>query len=407
MTSLAITARSVESRFRRFVLTVLLCVAPFVVVASMCAWLLYQSDEFAKARDVAAYLQDHDAIYGTGVHDVRRQIHFEILRARTPEIIALGSSRALSFRQEFFTRPFASAGQALTTLEQGMAFIEAMQDLPPPEVVIFAVDFWWFLQEGGGTASLKLDGEPRMTVQKLFRPLELIWEGDVTVGELAGLLLPTWLQERAPGPERLGLLAKLRGVGIRPDGSLLVGTRLTDKGLETHRQFAEAFADPNRYIASTPRYQPDQTINSDRVTYFVEMIARLQQRGSYVIVVLLPLAPPIYEAFDLDDGHRYILEIGEALSGVGDESYDLQNPARIGANSCEFADIHHAGDAAYMKLLRQIAAENPHSVLREYLDLNALDEAISANPNRTMARFGTESEMPVEQDFLSLGCVKA
>jgi len=398
--------KPVDAAFRRYVLAILVCITPPVIVAALCAWLLYQSDEFATARDIATYLQSHDAIYGTGVHDVRRQIHFEILRARNPEIIALGSSRALDFRQEFFTKRFASAGQALTTLEQGMAFIEAMQDMPPPDVIIFTVDFWWFLQEGGGSAILSLDGEPRMTVEKLFRPVELLWEGEVTLGELAPLLLPTWLQQKPPGPERLGLLAKLRGIGIRPDGSLLDGSRLAAEDIARHQKFAEAFADPQRFILETPRYQPGQTINPARVALFADMVRRLQERGSYVIVVLLPIAPPIYNAFDLTGGHYFLVELSHQFLALGNESYDLLDPGTIGATSCEFADIHHAGDTAYMRLLRYIVVTNPQSRLHDYVELETLNDAIAANQGRTIARFGVDDALQVEQDFLGLGCAK-
>jgi hypothetical protein len=141
--------------------------------------------------------------------------------------------------------------------------------------------------------------------------------------------------------------------------------------------------------------------------YFAEMVRRLQERGSHVIVVALPIAPPIYGAFDLEFGHRYIVEVGAELSEIGDEFYDLQDPRVIGATACEFADVHHAGNTAYMKLLALIVTENPTSRLADYIDLDYLEALIAANPDRTIVQFGTEVELPPEHDFLRLGCNKS
>ena len=107
-------------------------------------WLFAASGELTTLDELVWRQHTSDALYGTALHDVRREHKLAIIEYRKPEIVALGSSRALDFRQEYFHRKFACACQAMKSLDEGKHFVDALVATYVPKLVIFALDFWWF-----------------------------------------------------------------------------------------------------------------------------------------------------------------------------------------------------------------------------------------------------------------------
>lgn len=84
------------------------------------------------------------------------------IRQHQPEILVVGSSRAMQFRSELFPgheRDFYNAGgilQGLADFEQLVALMHA-GDVPVPRVLIITVDMWWFRQGDAGRATWLTD----------------------------------------------------------------------------------------------------------------------------------------------------------------------------------------------------------------------------------------------------------
>ena len=62
---------------------------------------LYNAGELLPLDEIAQIQQRDDVLYGSAIHDVRREHKLALIQARKPDIIALGSSRTSAFRQEF------------------------------------------------------------------------------------------------------------------------------------------------------------------------------------------------------------------------------------------------------------------------------------------------------------------
>src|SRR5690242_7988548 len=91
--------------------------AVLAVVPALNFAFLAGSGELTPLTEVVDRQQQAGAIYGTAVHDSRRELRLEILRHRQPEIVALGSSTSLDMRSEYFLRPFACACQAMDSID--------------------------------------------------------------------------------------------------------------------------------------------------------------------------------------------------------------------------------------------------------------------------------------------------
>ena len=133
------------SSYRRNLSMLLGVIVGVTLLSVLSSYLVVlQAGEFQPLSDVVRTQHERNLIYGSGIHDVRRELKMEIIKFRQPEIVALGSSRPLDFRQEYFTQPFACACQAMDTLVEGQSFVDKMLTVHQPRVVIFALDHWWF-----------------------------------------------------------------------------------------------------------------------------------------------------------------------------------------------------------------------------------------------------------------------
>lgn len=371
--------------------------------------ILFRSGETTSIQQVARRLQRGKVIYGTGVHDLRQELKLEIIRDRRPDIVAFGSSRPLDFRQEYFTRKFACACQAMSNIDAGLGYARKLLSIHKPKLVIFALDFWWFTRNKGSIAApIDLNNRPRLDLNKLLKPLQLIKDKTISTRQYLDLLVRNATFARESRDEKLGLLAKIRGIGIRADGSLLDGIRLTDYSFRYFAPYAAEIKNPRNFIYSkgAQRYGPNKVVYDGRIETYRKIIQLFKLNGVRVISLMPPIAPSIYNNLDLQKGHAYLGEIAAKLSPLTDEFYDFTNPASIGAGACEFSDIHHAGNTAYMRILSTIVAQNPHSLVGEFVDPAKLNAWIRQFSGTTIANFSNE-ELASERDFLRLGCHKS
>ena len=86
-----------HSRYRRFILIVLLPVL-LLLPAGAANWLfLENAGELTAIEDVVARQQNEGGLYGTAIHPNDYAYKLALLAARQPEVVAIGSSRVLQF----------------------------------------------------------------------------------------------------------------------------------------------------------------------------------------------------------------------------------------------------------------------------------------------------------------------
>jgi hypothetical protein len=370
--------------------------------------ILFRSGETTSIQTIARRLQQTGAIYGTGVHDLRKALKLEIIRERKPDVVAFGSSRPLDFRQEYFTSKFSCACQAMSGIDGGLEYARTMVSIHKPKLVIFALDFWWFIQKDDELAPpIDLKNQPRLDLNKLLKPLQLVEDHTISLKQYVDLLVRNSTFAHASEEPKIGLLAKIRGLGIRSDGSLLDGVRLTDYSFRYYARFAADMKNPREFIygEGALRYGPNKIIYDARIRTYRQIIELFKSNGVTVIAVMPPIAPPIYENLDLLNGHSYFKELASKLAPLTDEFYDFTDPRSIGAGACEFTDIHHAGNTAYMRILSAILKQNPHSAISEYVEVSKLHHWIDEFSGLTIADFSGTLVAP-ERDFLRIGCDK-
>lgn len=373
---------------------------------------ILRSGELERLPRIVEELHATGAIYGSGLHDVRGELPLEILRQRRPEIIALGSSRALDARQEFFTRPFACACGGMDSIEDGETYGAAILERAKPRLVLFALDFWWFTTPTPHRRSpMNLEATAQLTRAKILRPLEWLREGTVTPGDYLRLLAGERdLFAAVPRP-KIGVMAIKRGLGVRADGSLLSGIRHSPQALPIYALASEQVREPDRLVlagarraGAHSRLGPDNVVLPARLAALDRALAVLESRGARVVLFLPPVAPPVAQAMARSGRHGFLDDLDRALKARGREVYNFHDPARLGSDLCEFGDAYHSGNVTYLRMLKAIVESNPRSALAAYVDPAQLERDIARDAGGTLSRYPSDGAMPPEVDYLRAGC---
>jgi len=386
----------------------LLCL--LLLLALFCSPLLLSyrflrqyGETLSPAQVVEQLERNPELFYRSAMHDDLRETALEVLRRRQPEVIALGSSLPLYFREEFFTTPFACAAGVMDSLNDGETFVRRMRDVARPKLVLFVLDFWWFTD-----AEVRFRGlinapeqKPRLSFAKLRLPYKLLGRRQITLSQFLGF--DTIPAEPAVANPPLGLMARLEGVGRRGDGSELNGLVFTRRAQDFYEPIRRHFAKADEFVMQPGRFGPDLKIRPERVETLRRIIQRLEEHGAKVILIYPPMAPPIAAAMERSGHHAHFLELGRQILKLGPEAYDFHSPSALGIPVSEFADTHHAGNNAYMRLLARILEQRPDSPLSRHVNNAQNAKWIERYEGTTVTVFNKDRIKVAEQDFLNLG----
>ena len=388
----------------RFLLCLLLLLALFCSPLLLSYRFLRQYGETLSPAQVVERLEhDPQLFYRSAMHDDLRETALEMLRRRQPEIIALGSSLPLYFREEFFTTSFVCAAGVMDSLNDGEIFVRRMHEVARPRLVLFTVDFWWLTDAEVRFRGLinPPDQSPRLSFTKLRFPYKLLGKRQITLQQLFGLeLIPP---VEVVGNPPLGLMARLDGVGRRRDGSELNGLLFTGRAKDFYEPIRRHFSNADEFVMQPGRFGPDLKILPERVEILRRIIHRLEEHGAKVILIYPPMAPPIAAAMERSGHHAHFLELGRQLLNLGPEAYDFHSPSALGIPVSEFADTHHAGNNAYMRLLARILEQRPGSSLSQHVNTVQIAKWIEKYEGTTVTVFKNDRITVAEQDFLNLG----
>lgn len=389
---------------QRFLVCLSLLLALFCSPLLLSYRFLRQYGETLSPVQVVERLERNpELFYRSAMHDDLREVNLEMLRRRQPEVVALGSSLPLYFREEFFSSSFVCAAGAMDSLNDGEIFVRRMEEVARPKIVLFVLDFWWFTDsEVRFRGLINAPGQsPRFSFAKLRLPYKLLTRRQITLRQFLGLEPVPTVAAVANPP--LGLMARFDGVGRRNDGSELNGLVFTERARNFYDPIRQHFANADEFVMQPGRFGPDLKIRPERAVALRRIIQRLEAHGAHVILIYPPMAPPIAAAMERSGHHGHYLELGRQILRMGVEAYDFHSPDALGIPLSEFSDTHHAGNNAYMRLLARILEQRPDSPLARYVNSGQNAKWIERYEGTTVTVFKKDRITVAEQDFLGLG----
>lgn len=376
-------------KIRRYALVVLVTYAIVAALIGANYLVLYRTGELADLDKVVAAQQRHGGLY-KGLSVGLAAYKYEGYRQRRPDIVAIGTSRAMQIRDYFFAQPFYNLGGLVHGQVQAFALWDRLLTVQPPKTVVFAVDFWTFcsrktefppFQRPTGSFHDGL-GDP----SNPFLLTRLFAEEKLSAEDLELVFRRIFDPPQRALP-RIGISTLINDGGFGADGSLfsLVAGGSIDFTPEvedrSHFQIEALRRGEGRFLK-------DCRVGEENLSLLRMLGTELAEHGVELVVIAPPITRALFNAIEkVPPAKTYMTTWRRRLKEAWPRTYDFTDPKSVGTNDCEFYDGIHGGEVAYARIFRTIAETRSDEFTR-LLNIENLDRIIDVGKNKVTVALG-------------------
>lgn len=339
-----------------------------------------------------------DVRYSSALFYRPRPYKIERAKLRQADVILLGSSRAMQFVADPWLVPAINAGGAMRDMESGEIFVNAVLERYRPKQVIIALDWWWLSKTRRPDNPDDASPETPLTLHEFLQPAAWLWNGVLTPRDLWTLLFSP--ESMKPG---IGIPARFRDSGWDTFGHYDYGIGLARTSNSADVRFAATLEDVARKSKRNDR-APWHPISESYWQRLESLIRQLRDHGVEVVLLMPPVAAPLYDWLAAQPEPNIVNEVRRRLSTLPVPTYDFHDPRSVGTDPCEFVDGIHGGEVTFLRVIDAVAAD-PASRLGSEVDRTLIQRLITENAGRATLR-RDQPDRPAEADFLGLGCQK-
>lgn len=295
------------------------------------------------------------------------------------DILVLGASRVLQFREEMFTSSFYNAGFSIRSMSDIVPFLETIPDGKKPKILILGIDQLMFNEAADDLAVSKGTDFWENSFNKYVNGAVLKnFYTDYFNGKLK-------YKDRNDGIVRVGFNALINERGYRPDGSLNYGNQigylLNDDPAANDYHFEQTKKKIEKGIGG---FQFGDEINPKALVKLREILAYCKKQKIELLAFLPPIADEAYRQMSESGKFGYfegiIDEIQEPFAEYNFEVYSYPNATSCGSNDSEMIDGLHGGELCYQRLLIDMAKRS--RILQKVTDLQKLKTDLLQAENR-------------------------
>lgn len=346
----------------------------------------------------------NNAIYNPKFTGANKFLYkLSLIKEVKPQIIALGSSRVMQLREEFFTTSFVNVGGAVNHLNEGHVFLKEMIKFHKPEYIILGLDFWWFNSSFRQPKSFpyhNLKGDVDFK-QKVITIFSLLKDGKIDLNTFfSGLFFQ---KNKVTNFENIGINAVKYSNGFRKDGSYFYSHFIFGETKNHDIKFSNTF---ERIEKGNSRFEYAEHISDERVKVLNDIVNFCKINNMKLIIFIPPLAnDTIKKMNNFDSKYNFIKEFKELVKNSAVENYDYHDMRKFVNDSCEFIDGFHGGDVIYQRILKDIY--NQDSILKKHINIDLISSYIKKNEGKVLSIFNeSKYKSTKEVDFLEIGCKK-
>ena len=370
---------------KKYILKVLIFASPLLIFISLPLLFLSISKEMYFNLD-KIITKDHNKSYLIGFgYDEQTYPYIKyqhLLHHRPYDIISLGSSRVLQFREQMFTGSFYNAGYTINGIKDFQQFLELLPSEKLPKILILGLDQWMFNPNWKYHNTI---GNPKRYTQNTFKQSFELHK----IRLYSIKFYKDWLFRRKITLNRIlnnktnyqliGLNAFINYKGIRNDGSMFYGTKIHDllknNNTSPSKLFHKTF---NRIINNHKRFEYSSTISQESLIILDKLLSFCKEENIHVIGFLPPYADAVYNKLTIGQNYAYIHELPLSLENTFSKYqysfFNFPNMKSIGSSDKEALDGFHGGETAYLRLIQIINQNDPK--LQKYCDNHALQNSL-------------------------------
>lgn len=353
-----------------FIKKILIFSLPVSLIFVFPAIVIFLGREYISHPDVVqTQMNFPEVIFGTAYNSESFTTYKRFLvEEKKPKIIALGTSRVMQLRKEFFKEPetFVNAGGAVKTLEDIDFFIKNLPIDNKVEVIILSLDQNMFYEN----LTSKEGGEESVLPVRLMRLGSM--SRKIYLDYMTHKFTLTELINKYDNSKNIGLIALTEGDGFRSDGSYRYN-KAPYKQSRNDTVSIEIQQKINDIKQNTPEISSKQkhlfNVNLELLSNILDLC---EQKNIIVIGFTPPLPEPIYQTMSNTVGldKEMVTTVPEEVLNIFTEHdsdfYDLSSPMVFGGNETEFVDTIHGTDVMYLKIMLYMSERT--DVLDKYTD---------------------------------------
>jgi hypothetical protein len=297
------------------------------------------------------------------------------------DVLALGSSRVLQFRDSMFTGKFYNGGFTIQTISDFEQFLKGLNIGKLPKIIVIGLDQWMF-NSAWDSSEIKHSPEYWSKSFNFFPTVNTI--KNVWI-EIINKNLPI----KRTGNKNIiniGLGAFIDKAGIRNDGSYSYGN-YTNSILKNDTISSDFFNNIiKRIIEGNNRFEYGEYFNKRAIKSFIELLVFCQTNNVYVVSFLPPFADTVAQKMSQSGKYEYIVELNQALECLKKhykfEFYNFGTMNLCNSSDLEAIDGFHGSEVTYTRLLLKMLKENS--------SLNMYSVSASLSSKLTRPRFRLE-----------------
>lgn len=314
--------------------------------------------------------ESEDKLVGMAYNEQTTYYKLKNANARKPDVLALGTSRVMQFREEYFETSFYNCGGSVKGhYNEYSNFLKNMDEEALPEYLIVGLDAWNFNAETQRHENIYDDYQ--QIVQTECSEFSIIKRAGVDY------FLGKWkMNDLFHGYDNIGFNGMVYGDGFRKDGSYFYRDSIMSPQNSDDYKYKDTFA---RIETGTAGYEYGRKVNLETLQCLEDFLLYCKEKDIMVIAFLPPYCPSVYDRMEKTGEYRYIGEIAPAVKELCDkygyEVYDFTDIRQLDCDDSYFVDGFHGGEVAYAVMLREMCIED--SRLCEVTNMERLEDRIN------------------------------
>lgn len=352
---------------KKFIGRFLVFLLPFFAAGCVVAWFCYIGFKVGELRDfnelIEAQRNDHSVFIGMGYNE--QTSYYKLVNAQyyQADVIALGTSRVMQFKNDYFSAGFYNCGGAVgRNYDEYLNFLENLNY--KPEIIIVGLDAWVFNDAWNSGYPVLEDYMPVMMIERDKKLMIRSMVEDFIDRKWDWTSLQNYNMN-------YGFNGRIKDSGFQWDGSYYYGNVYREPKLQDDYMFADTFA---RIDGGYGRFEWGNHIDEETCGCLGKFLGYCRDNDIEVIGFAPPFAPGVYERMASSGNYGYLSEISpacrELFGKYGYMYFDYMDASGLRVDDTYFVDGFHGSEVVYARIIQDMVGKG--SCIREYVDEDRL-----------------------------------